>query len=107
MACSGFKTPPEIRFWAFRLPNTNKPEAEALEQSVGAFAQTKLIQAYQRAFDELGRKDVRISVGTWRWRALQAMNEFYPIEASVYILDSEVIRSDRHLHNEKMITKIK
>ena len=80
-----------------------RPEAKLLEESVSTFAQTKLIEAYRKAFDELGRKDVRLSLGTWQWKAFQAMNEFYPENLSVYILDSEIIRGNLHLHNKQLI----
>lgn len=82
------------------------PEAELMVQSVASFAQAKLLKAYRKVFDDYGREDVRLSFGTWRWPVLQSMNEFLPEDISVYILDSEVIRGDQHLHNKKMVDDV-
>ena len=85
---------------------TKTPKAKDLKQSLGAFAQAKLSEAYRKAFSELKREDLKIGYGTWQWSSLPAMNEFYPDFADIYILDSEVFRKDEHLHNQKMINDI-
>ena len=83
-----------------------KPEIAKMRGAAGAFAQSKLGYAYRKAFDEFNRSDIDIAYGTWRWWPLQSMNEFYPEFASIYILDSEIVRSEKHLHNKQLIDDI-
>ncbi|MCF7567267.1 hypothetical protein L3X37_02660 [Sabulilitoribacter arenilitoris] len=82
------------------------PKIKEMKQSVGAFSQAKLAYAYHKAFTELKRDDISVAFGTWRWPSLPAMNEFYPDSATIYILDSEIIRGEMHLHNQSMIDDI-
>ena len=84
----------------------NKPEIAQMYKPVSAFAQSKLAGAYRQAFDELGRSDVALAYGTWRWEPVLALNEFYPDYTSLYILDSEVIRDTLHLHNQALIEEV-
>ncbi|RIJ50415.1 hypothetical protein D1614_00285 [Maribellus luteus] len=83
-----------------------KPELAELPKSEGVFAQSKMAYAYQQAFRELNREDVDIAYGTWQWKSLKPMHAFYPDFTTIYILDSEVIRGDLHLHNQAMIDDI-
>lgn len=82
------------------------PKIAKMPNAEGAFAQSKLAYAYRDAFKELNRDDVAISYGTWRWTSLEPMNEFFSDFTTIYILDSEVIRGEMHMHNQTMINDI-
>ena len=71
---------------------TQKPQTARYLQSTGSFAQGKLIRAFQKALNDLGKQDINLAIGTWRFNNIASMAEFIPEEIPIIILDSEVVR---------------
>ena len=90
----------------YRKYIVRKPAAAKLPQSVGAFAQAKLLAVWRRALDEAGRQDVQLAVGSWRFPWVPAAAEFLPKNVKIVVLDSEVVRSDKNLRNENLMRRI-
>ena len=65
-----------------------KPAAGKLEQSVCSFALNKVVGAFRKALDEIGRSDVRLCTGSWETNWIPAVAEFFPEEVTIMPLDS-------------------
>ncbi|WP_052882319.1 discoidin domain-containing protein [Kiritimatiella glycovorans] len=63
------------------------PDAAGLEQSIGAFALSKVCAAFRRALDEMGREDIRLGYGSWHTKWMPAVVEFFPEEVDLMPLD--------------------
>lgn len=53
----------------------------------GIFALAKMIKAYQKALKELGRDDVEVMIGSWRWDFVSVANYIMPTDVSFIPLD--------------------
>lgn len=71
---------------------SQKPESANYSQSAGSFAQSKVAEAFRKALNDLGREDIQLATGSWRFNNIASMAEFMPEEMSIIILDSEVVR---------------
>ncbi len=68
------------------------PEAKTLWHSHHLFAISKIVRAFQRAVDELGRSDVKIAFGSWNFAFLPASDRFMPDDVTLIPLDWLVLR---------------
>ena len=68
------------------------PEAKELWHSVHMFGQAKIVRAFRRALDELGRKDVKVAFGSWDFDFLPAADRFMPEDVAFIPLDWMVLR---------------
>ncbi|MHC4692080.1 MAG: discoidin domain-containing protein [Planctomycetota bacterium] len=65
-----------------------KPAAEKLQQSVCSFALSKVVRAFRKALDEIGRSNVRICTGSWGTNWIPSVAEFFDKEVTIMPLDS-------------------
>ncbi|MHC4641632.1 MAG: discoidin domain-containing protein [Planctomycetota bacterium] len=65
-----------------------KPAAGKLEQSVCSFALSKVVAAFRKALNEIGRSDVRICTGSWGTNWVPSVAEFFNEEVTIMPLDS-------------------
>jgi hypothetical protein len=65
-----------------------QPAAGKLEQAVCSFALNKVVGAFRKALNEIGRLDVRICTGSWGTNWIPAVAEFFPEEVTIMPLDS-------------------
>jgi hypothetical protein len=65
-----------------------KPAAGKLEQSVCSFALSKVVGAFRKALNEIGRPDVRICTGSWGTNWIPSVAEFFDEEVTIMPLDS-------------------
>lgn len=66
---------------------TDHPKAARHDQSVGAFAMSKLFKAWRQALDELARNDVRLATGSWGFDWWPDAAEFLPDDVLLMPLD--------------------
>jgi len=111
----GRRNGPWTRLTAERLPPQWQDEYRAElkahphlakhEWSPSMFGLRKVVQAYQRAVEEVGRGDVEIAFGTWLRRdvpprrpghciSLPLMDAFLPKNVPIVLLDWDVVRDD-------------
>jgi hypothetical protein len=64
------------------------PEAARLPQAVCSYALNKVVGAFRKALDEMGRQDVRIGMGSWETQYVPALSVFLPEEVTIMPLDS-------------------
>ncbi|MCX7015625.1 MAG: hypothetical protein NTW86_24240, partial [Candidatus Sumerlaeota bacterium] len=76
----------------YRAEIAKTPEAAKLELPAGCFALSKAVRAYARALKELGRPDIRVATGTWRFLFYPACDRFMPRDVMFIGLDTEVLR---------------
>jgi len=67
------------------------PRAKELKDSPSMFAIAKIVRAFRKALDEMGRRDVGLGIGTWHFGTLEAADLFMPGEVGFYPLDWSVI----------------
>lgn len=60
------------------------------EWSASMFAIGKIVRAYRKALDELGRSDVELATGTWGFDHFRAADAFFPPYAKLMALDYQV-----------------
>lgn len=77
------------------------PEAAKLWKSHNFFALSKIVAAFERAVREIGRDDVRVAVGSWRFDFLPGCNRFLPRHVKFIPLDWEVLNNRSQLRDEK------
>lgn len=65
-----------------------KPAVRKLEQSVCSFALSKVVGAFRKALNEIGRSDVRLCTGSWETNWIPAVAEFFPEDVTIMPLDS-------------------
>ena len=68
------------------------PEVKDLWHSLHMFGQAKIVRAFRRALDELGRKDVEVAFGSWDFDFLPAADRFMPEDVAFIPLDWMVLR---------------
>jgi hypothetical protein len=68
------------------------PDTENLWHAVHMFAQAKIVRAFQRAVRELGRDDVKIAFGSWKFDFLPAADRFLPEGVALIPLDWNVLK---------------
>lgn len=68
------------------------PGVEKLWHSLHMFAQSKIVRAFRRSLDELGRKDVEVAFGSWDFDFLPAADRFMPEDVAFIPLDWMVLR---------------
>ena len=64
------------------------PEAGKLDQAVCSFALSKVVAAFRKALNEMGREDVRLCTGSWETSWVPAVAEFFPEDVTIMPLDS-------------------
>ena len=90
----GFKPESMPAAWQeeYRAEVAKTPGAEKLWHAHHLFAQSKIVRAFQRAVEELGREDVRIAFGSWDFDFLPAADRFLPEGVALIPLDWMVLR---------------
>ena len=73
------------------------PGVEKLWHSLHMFAQAKIVRAFRRALDELGRKDVQVAFGSWDFDFLPAADRFMPEDVAFIPLDWNGVAGYFHL----------
>lgn len=93
----------------YQMYTSKNPEAAKLPQAVSSFAMNKVVGAFRRALDEADRKDIQISMGSWRHTWVPAAAEFLPREVTLMPLDYETMRYGKgsFLDNAKSNADIK
>ncbi|MDD2598169.1 MAG: discoidin domain-containing protein [Kiritimatiellae bacterium] len=71
------------------------PAAAKLPQAVCSYALSKVVGALRSALDELGRRDVRIGMGSWDTSYVTSLAAFLPHEVTIMPLDSSCMRYRR------------
>ncbi len=71
------------------------PEAARLPQAVCSYALAKVVGAFRKALDELGRQDVRLAMGSWETEYVPALSVFLPGEVTIMPLDSSCMERYR------------
>lgn len=67
------------------------PELEKDKYGASSFAISKIVKAYQKTLKEVGRTDVTIAHGSWRWDFLSAASEIMPENCPLIALDYSII----------------
>lgn len=84
--------------------------SENLPQAVSIFAQRKLALTYRQIFNELGREDMKLAIGSWHLyndlKIFETLELFMPRDMKIIILDSEITRSEINLQNQEWIQKL-
>ncbi|MCC6125517.1 MAG: hypothetical protein IT426_11180 [Pirellulales bacterium] len=75
----------------YRAELAKTPEAAKYHISRNMFATAKIARAFQRALKELGREDVELGAGSWRFRFVPAADRFFPREVKLLPLDYDVL----------------
>ena len=81
----------------FKSRVAKEPELAKLRDAPGRFALGKVIAAFQRALEELDRKDVRLLSGSWLFDWMRAADPFYPAGVPFLPLDYEVLHGKSEL----------
>jgi len=76
----------------YRAEVAKTPGVEKLWHAHHMFAQSKIVRAFRRAVEELGRGDVRIAFGSWDFDFLPAADRFLPEGVALIPLDWMVLR---------------
>jgi len=76
----------------FNAECVETPEAKTLWHSFHLFAISKIVRAFQRAVDELGRQDIDMAFGSWNFAFLPASDRFLPDDVALIPLDWLVLR---------------
>ena len=63
------------------------PELRDRKDTAGLFAVSKLIRVFGKALKDIGRGDVELASGSWRFEFLPGADAFFPREASIMPLD--------------------
>ena len=63
------------------------PRLRSDKDAASMFAIARIAAAFRRALDELGRKDVELGAGTWRYAHLPAADAFFAPAVKLYWLD--------------------
>ncbi|MFQ6034757.1 MAG: hypothetical protein ACE5NM_02785 [Sedimentisphaerales bacterium] len=66
------------------------PEVARLGDSPSMFAIAKIVQALRKALNEMGRKDVKLGIGTWGFSHLAAADAFMPRHVAFLPLDTQI-----------------
>ncbi len=82
------------------------PEAAKLWKAHNFFALSKVVTAFERALKEIGRGDVRLAVGSWRFDFLPGCDRFLPAHIPFIPLDWEVLNDRSQLRDEKSMQEI-
>ncbi|MHC4678769.1 MAG: beta-N-acetylhexosaminidase family protein [Planctomycetota bacterium] len=82
------------------------PEAAKLWRSHNMFALSKVVAAFERALVEIGRDDVRIAVGSWRFDFLPGCDRFLPQHVKFIPLDWEVLNDRSQLRDATSMQEI-
>ena len=82
------------------------PEAARFWKSHNFFALSKVATAFERALKEIGRGDVRIAVGSWRFDFLPGCDRFLPAHIPFIPLDWEVLNDRSQLRDQKSMQEI-
>ena len=85
------------------------PEAKELPYSVGMFAISKMVRAYQRALKELGHERVEVATGSWRFDYSRAANRFMPPRVKMLALNFEIYngkQSDQVVANAALLPAV-
>ncbi|MFH1716310.1 MAG: alpha-glucuronidase family glycosyl hydrolase [Planctomycetota bacterium] len=77
------------------------PEAAKLWKSHNFFALAKIVKAFERAITEVGRNDIRIAIGSWRFDFLPGCDRFMPRHVKFIPLDWEVLNDRSRLRNSE------
>jgi hypothetical protein len=77
------------------------PEAAKLWKAHNFFAMSKIVAAFERALKEIGRGDVRLAVGSWRFDFLPGCDRFLPPDVTFIPLDYEVLHGRSQLADAK------
>lgn len=75
------------------------PEAAKLWRSVNFFALGKIVAAFRRAANELGRDDVEIAIGSWHFDFLPGCDRFLPRDVKFLPLDWNVLNDKSQLRD--------
>ncbi len=92
------KTPEQLPAeWqaGYRAVVQQRSGADQLPQAVCSYALGKVVAAYRRALDQLGRQDVRIAMGSWETDYVPALAVFLPPEVTIMPLDSSCMERYR------------
>jgi rhamnogalacturonyl hydrolase YesR len=77
------------------------PEAAKLWRSHNFFALGKVVTAFERALREIGRDNVKIAVGSWRFDFLPGCDRFLPRHVKFIPLDWEVLNDRSRLRSSE------
>ena len=77
------------------------PDAAELWRSHNFFALGKIVTAFERALREIGRDDVRIAVGSWKFDFLPGCDRFLPRHVELIPLDWEVLHDQSQMRDEE------
>ncbi len=75
------------------------PEAANFWKSHNCFALSKVVTAFERALKEIGRGDVRLAVGSWRFDFLPGCDRFLPAHIPFIPLDWDVLNDRSQLRD--------
>jgi len=75
------------------------PDAAELWRSHNFFALGKIVAAFERALREVGRDDVRIAVGSWKFDFLPGCDRFLPRNVTLIPLDWEVLHDQSQMRD--------
>jgi len=86
-----------------------KPTVRKLEQSVCSFALSKVVGAFRKALNEIGRSDARLCTGSWETNWIPAVAEFFPKEVTIMPLDSSCMvryRGGSYFYRDDRLTDL-
>ena len=78
------------------------PEAKKYWHSYHQFALAKVAKAFQKAVDDLGRPDVKIAYGSWRFDFLPGADRFMPKDVAMLPLDYNVLHDQSQLSTSEL-----
>jgi hypothetical protein len=68
-----------------------RPEAAGLPDGPSMFAIARIVRAFRKALDAMGRDDVKLGIGTWGFAHMEAADAFMPQEVTFMALDWSVV----------------
>ena len=67
-----------------------RPQAKGLKDSPSMFAIAKIVRAFRKALDGMGRGNVKLGIGTWNFGHMEAADAFMPREVAFLALDASI-----------------
>ncbi|MEI8292337.1 MAG: hypothetical protein WCH99_22930, partial [Verrucomicrobiota bacterium] len=81
----------------FAAEIARKPAAVGFSNSVGLFAMSKVVRAFDRALKECGAARTQVAAGSWRFDFLPCADLFFPPGVPLIGLDAEILQDKSQL----------
>ncbi len=89
-----------------REASQNKPVLAKMWKPHNSFALSRIAAAFRRAMNDLGRSDISLSMGSWKFDFLDGCDAFLPPHIPLIGLDSEILKDRSILSDSAAREKI-